>query len=293
MIKKIILAIALMTAIAGGTYQYIRISTYSYHLDKAEAALVKIEKLIEGKSPIAIIPTVYAQNSEIDEAAVAKNADTAVDEIGTAQDIVNDMSDSAEQTDAQNEVEETKKHAEETLSSAAIAVEGEDAKTAVSEAQESLNDIEAGNKYDSDATIRTEDPNKNYNDDESMRADHNDNDDFFDDDDDESEDKEIESEAKIDEAERTNQKNDSADNANTDTSDYAAEEAAAMARYQPWLDWEGNTPLPLETQKIQKDTIQPGSTDDAETNQKVIQPQAPAIDPALMQEAINQLMEQQ
>ena len=269
--KKILLIIVLIAIVAGGIHQYMRINTYSYHLDKAEVALNRIDALLQGGSPTAFIPTVYAQNGGLDETAIARDADTAIDEIGAAQNIVNDMSDDAKQEGAQNDIDETKGHAESTLDAASEAVEGDDVKTVISEAQESLDNIEAGKEYNSDARTNF-DESYDPNEDPNMRADRSNEDDDEDDD----ENDEIENEAPIDEAEGTNANDDSAVNDNNDTN-YGAAEADATERYQPYLDWEYGDPVPLEDQKqLDKDT--------AET---------PTIDPALMQDAINKMMEQQ
>ncbi len=259
--KKIIMAMVLIAITAGGIYQYMRINTYSYHLDKAKVALTKIEELTKGKSLSSkfIIPIAHAEGGQIDEAAVAENAKIAVDEIGEAQNIVNDMTDSAERTNAQNEIEDTKEQAEETLGAAAEAVEGENAKESMFDSQESLDNIESGKEYTADNARDAS--NENHNNDGDMAADQAENENQFGEDNDEGEGKEEgEENNNIDEADRLDEdENDK----NNDTADYdaayKAAEEKAMERYRPYLDWKGATPVPLEGQQKGNDTASDGT----------------------------------
>jgi hypothetical protein len=273
--KKILLIVVLLTIMAGGAYQYMRINTYSYHLHKAEAALTRIDELLQGKSPTSFIPTAHAQNGGVDEAAIARNADTAVNEIGMAQDIVDKISDEANRSSAQKDVNDTKDHAESTLEAAHEAVEGAGPKKEITDALDTLDDIKPGEGDSSDATANIDDPNYDPNEDPNMRADGSSEDDEEDDGDEDDED-EIGDEKPIDEAQVDGDKDDEA-NSDTNDADYEAAEAAATERYQPYLDWTGDTPVPLENEKqLEKDTAL-----------------TPTIDPELMQEAIEKLMEQQ
>jgi hypothetical protein len=264
--KKILLIIVLIAIVAGGTYQYMRMNTYSYHLDKAEAALDRIDAVLEGNAPIALIPTVYAQ----DDKAIIDDANTAVDEIGEAQNAADHIGNEADRSEAQQDINDTKGHAESTFNAAMEASASDDSKNELEKLADELDNIKPGKSDDQTTRLPDEsDPNN----DPAMEAEgtHHDNEEENDNEDDEEE-----NEPPIDEAEGTNSNDDSAVNDNNDA-DYAAAEADATERYQPYLDWEYGDPVPLENQKqLDKDT--------AET---------PTIDPALMQDAINKMMEQQ
>ena len=299
--KKLLLIIALVIIVAGGIYQYMRINTYSYHLDKAEAALDRIDEALSGTSPssVTLIPTVYAQNGGLDESAIAKDADTAVNEIGEAQNSINDISDEAERTDAQGELNETRDHAESTLDTASKAVYSENVKDSIEDAQNELADIKPGKEYNNDNIANIDDPNYDPNNDPIMEADRitdddEDDDGYFDDDDEEV----IEDERPIDEAERVNTHDDSVANNDYDA-DYDAAEKAAMERYQPLLDWKGDTPVPLEGDKgVLGDTAEiindDGSqeTIQAEVEEGLADLSGSSFDMEAMQEAVDKMMEQ-
>ena len=291
--KKYLLFIVLIAIVAGGIYQYMRINTYSYHLDKAEVALIRIEELIHGKVPTAFIPTAYAQDGRVDESAVAANAETAVNEIGMAQDIVNDMSDGVAQSEAQSEVNETAEHASETLDAASEAVEGEESKAVISDTQQELANLEAdrGNRSDDTVSDESYDPNN----DTDMMADGSAEDDEDDDDD------EIENEKPIDEAQLDDKEDNESDQkseADYDA-DYAAAEKEALERYQPWLDWKGDTPPPAETDKeVLGDTAEVVADDgsqevmQAEVEEGLDDSLGSSFDADAMKEAIDQMSQQ-
>lgn len=288
--KKYLFVIALIVIVAGGIYQYMRINTYSYHLDKAEAALTRIEELIQGKSPITFIPTAYAQDGRVDETAVAVNAETAVSEIGMAQDIVNDMSDSAKRLEAQSEVNGTAEHASETLNAASEAVEGEDSKAVISDAQQELANLEAdsGNRSD---TVVDIDESYDSNNDSDMRADGSAEDD---DEEDEDNDYEIENEKPVDEAQVDGKKDEEVNR--EFEADYDAAEKEALERYQPWLDWKGDTPPPAETDKeVLGDTAEIVGDDGSQEAMRAETEESlddSPLDADAMQEAIDVMMQQ-
>ena len=296
--KKYLLAIALIIIVAGGIYQYMRINTYSYHLDKAEAALTRIEELIQGEAPVAFIPTAYAQDGRVDESAVATNAETAVNEIGMAQDIVNDMSDSAKQSDAQNEVDKTAEHASETLNAASEAVEGEGAKAVISDTQQELANLEADRR---DRSGIVSDESYDPNNDPSMMADRITDEDEDEEEDEEGNEDEIENEKPIDEAQLDGNKDGESDQKSEAdyAADYAAAEKEALERYQPWLDWKGDTPPPAETDKeVLGDTAEIVADDgsqevmQAEVEEGLADSFDSSFDADAMQEAIDQMSQQ-
>lgn len=294
--KKYLLVIVLIAIVAGGIYQYMRINTYSYHLDKAEVALTRIEELIHGKVPTAFIPTAYAQDGIVDESAVAANAETAVDEIGMAQDIVNDMSDSSAQSEAQSEVNEIAEHASETLDSASEAVEGGGSKAVISDVQQELANLEADRRNRSYDTVS--DDSYDSNNDPNMIADGSVEDDDEDDDEEEDSDDEIENEKPIDEAQLDDKEDNESDQkseADYDA-DYAAAEKEALERYQPWLDWKGDTPPPAETDKeVLGDTAEVVADDgsqevmQAEVEEGLDDSFGSSFDADAMKEAIDQM----
>ncbi len=301
--KKSLLIVAVVVIVVGGIYQYVRTNTYSYHLDKAEAALYSIEELIKGNIPIAFISTAYAQSGGVDEGAVARNAETAVDEIGMAQDIVDGMSDSANQSEAQSKVNETASYASEVLDTASEAVEGDNAKNTISNAQDTLSDIgkdgnqntqksfnKNGEEGAADRNLEQEqdqEQEQNQEQDKNkdpMQQDGSGHKETPDRDDDNG----VTDAANV--ASETNE-------ANKDTNDYDIAEKDAMERYKPLLNWKGDTPLPAETDKgVLGDTAEiVGDDGSQDTMQKEAEENLndSPIDMEAMQEAIDKMMEQQ
>ena len=104
--KKILSIIIVVLLVFAGIYQYMRVNTYSYHLDKAKIALEKIEAIVSGETiPVAIVPMASADS---DSEKIIIYARVATDEIGIAQGIVDNMNDLAKKNDAQNVVSNVK-----------------------------------------------------------------------------------------------------------------------------------------------------------------------------------------
>ncbi len=286
--KKLLLIIILIAIVAVGVYQYMRMNTYSYHLDKAETVLIKIDELIQGKAQSAFIPAAYAQDGGVDEAAIARNAETAVNEIGMAQDIVNDMSDGANQINAQNKVNETAKHAKETFGNASEAVEGEGTKETIANAQGSLNDIENG------AQERNQNRQNSFTNEDNQEQN-----------------QEQEQEQKQNKNPMEQDGENHEEDLNRDDDNTEAEDAArqgddenetdvtgkdTLGRYQPLVDWKGNTPLPLEGDKeVLGDTAEIVGSDNVQEGVEAETSEALADSPLTteaMQEAIDKMMQQ-
>lgn len=113
---------------------------YSYHLEKAEEALTKIEDIISNNPQAALIPVARADSN--DDQAILDNAETANEEISNAQEKVDSMGDEAAQGEAQSEVSKTKKHAENTFDAAKGATNDPETQNELDNLKEKLGNIE-------------------------------------------------------------------------------------------------------------------------------------------------------
>lgn len=132
--RYIAIPVVMVLIFAGGAFYYTQTS-YSYHLNKAGAALAKLESAIEGRAyQSAFIPSVMAEGGFVDEALIAKLTVRVLDYTEKAIEIAERIKNPQKLENAFAKINQTQKKEVEVLANATEVVKSEKTSMVVAKA---------------------------------------------------------------------------------------------------------------------------------------------------------------